>query len=98
MLFEALVDLQYNTLNCKTISQILSLPFDEGSQRFPPGVSYDSLSFNATALPIPSASVCHNISSSILSTPTQTSSQLIVKDTWIGSCMKRQLGYALDTA
>ena len=67
--FENLVDLQYNTLKCKAISLFFSLSFDGGSRGLQPDVAYDCSSFNATTLSIPSASVCHNISSSVLSTP-----------------------------
>ena len=72
--FEALVDLQYNTLNYKAISQIVSLSFDGGSRGFLPGVSYDSSSFNIINLSIPSISIYHNINSSVLFAPIQRNS------------------------
>ena len=71
---EDLVDLQYNTLNYKAISQIVSLSFDGGSRGFLPGVSYDSSSFNIINLSIPSISIYHNINSSVLFAPIQRNS------------------------
>ena len=72
--FEALVDLKYNTLNYKAISQIVSLSFDGRSRGFIPGVSYDSSSFNIINLSILSISIYHNINSSVLSAPIQRNS------------------------
>ena len=52
--FEAMVYLQHNKLNCKVISQIVSLYFDGLSRKFPTSVSYDSSSFNTISSSSPS--------------------------------------------